>query len=178
MTPRVRLIIATALFVGWLGWLGFTALTKSRAPVVSRAQAAGATVPVVVELTTGEDGREVFLLRQHQPFPTPHKEKADRPAIVAAVVESFNDGPEKGIQIAVTDLPNCTGYTGPGQYLLLLNKVEGAYVAAPGATHTAYTLAGQQRSPGSDLIGGPWVIYPWSEKTADDLRKQVKKLFP
>jgi hypothetical protein len=45
------LIVAAVLFVGWLSWLGYAALTKSRAPVVSHAQAATAPVAVVAELT-------------------------------------------------------------------------------------------------------------------------------
>ena len=36
MSKRVRLIIAATLFIGWLGGLSITALTKSRAPTVSR----------------------------------------------------------------------------------------------------------------------------------------------
>ncbi len=134
MTPRVRLLIAAALFVGWLGWLGFTALTKSRAPVVSRAQAAGASVPVVAELTTGEDGRAVFMVRQPpHPMVTELKEKGDRPAIILKVAEQLTPtGPEAGAEIGVTNLPSCTGYTGPGKYLLLLNKVDGARGKAPG----------------------------------------------
>lgn len=180
MIPRVRLGIAAALFVGWMCWLGFAALTKSRAPVVSRAQAAGASAPVLVELTTGEDGKGVFLLRP-APFPpvTELKEKADRPAIVVTVVESFvPGGPEKGTEIGVINLPSCAGYKGPGRYLLLLNKDEVAKIEKH-EKHPAYTLAGQQSSPGADLAGvGPPVIYPWSDQTDADMRKQVKKLFP
>jgi hypothetical protein len=58
---KVRLIVASALFFGWLGWLGYTALSKSRAPVVSRAQAAATTTPVVAELTDVEGSPNVLV---------------------------------------------------------------------------------------------------------------------
>ncbi len=151
MTPRARLMIAAALFVGWLGWLGVTALTKSRAPVVSRTQAAAAAVVVVAELTAGEEGA---------------------PAKVVTVVESLTPGAPVG-EIVVLNLPESRGFTGSGRYLLLLNKdtLEGG---------PSYRLAGLPPSPGMpDLTRvGPWIIYPWSDETADDLRKQVKNLFP
>ena len=151
MTPRVRLLVAAALFVGWLGWLGFTAVTKSRAPVVSRAQAAGADAVVVADLTAGEDGA---------------------PAAVATVIESLREGGPAAGSIVVANLPKASGYSGPGKYLLLLNK------DAPDGP-PLYRLTGQQRSPGADMADvGPPRIYPWTDKTADDMRKQVKKLFP
>ncbi len=173
MNPRTRLVIAAVAFVSWLGWLGYSALTKSRAPVVSRAQAASASWPIVVELSNGEDGKSVFLLRQlndQNPL-FEMKEKSDKPAYIAKVVETLvPNGPAEGTQIGITNIPSCAGYTGPGRYLLLLNADEGSRVE----NHPAYTLVGQQRSPGADLtnIGSPRV-YAWSE----DVRKQVRALF-
>jgi hypothetical protein len=60
---KVLLVVSAALFVGWIAWLSYTALTKSRAPIVSRAQAAAATVPVRAKLTTGVQDRAVKLKR-------------------------------------------------------------------------------------------------------------------
>ena len=60
MTGRkLRLAASAVLLVGWLGWLGYTALTKNRGPVVSRAQAAAATLAVVAEVPAGEGPRVV-----------------------------------------------------------------------------------------------------------------------
>lgn len=176
---RVRLIAAAALFVGWLSWLGYTALTKSHSPVVSHAQAAGAAVAVVAELTTGADGRPVFVLRQDAPqgrAVTELKEKADRPAVTVKVSEVLKGGGlEPGTTIGVTNLPSCVGYSGPGTYLLLLNKDETARVEG----HLAYTLAGPQLVPGTEpAAAGAMFIYPWNEQTTADLRKQVEKLLP
>lgn len=173
---RVLLLVAAALFVGWMSWLGYTALTKSQAPVVSRAQAADATAPVVAELAAGEDGRSLMMLRRERGMDVVElKEKAERPAIMVKVVESFKGGPEKGASIGVFNLPDCTGYTGPGTYLLLLKEDKNALIEnAP-----AYRLVGAQRSPGSDPGDtGSLRVYPWNDKTSKDLRKQVEKLFP
>ena len=177
---RIRLFLATALFLCWIGWLAVTALTKSRAPTVSRAQAAAATVAVVADLEAGKVDRESVVIRlgpnQGQMVDV-LKEEADKPAFVVAVVESLTPGgPEAGKKLGVVNLSKAAGYSGPGPYLLLLNKdpSDGLMNGQP-----LYILVGQQRSPGADLDGvGPPMIYPWTDKTRDDLRAQVKHLFP
>lgn len=173
---RAPLLFAAVLFVGWMSWLGYTALTKSQAPVVSRAQAAGATTAVVAELTAGEEGRTLMMLRQTDRVEVVElKEKADRPAVVVKVVESLKGGPEKGAQVAVIGLPECTGYAGPGTYLLLLTEDKNAIIE----NKPTYKLVGAQRSPGADFgETGSLRVYPWTDKTSADLRKQVEKLFP
>ena len=181
MTPRARLMVAAALFLGWISWLGVTALTKSRAPLVSRAQAAAATVPVLARLTDGVEDREAYLIRRAgQPgqMAAEVKEKAGRPAVVVEVVESFRDGPAAGTKVGVSNLPTATGYSGEGRYLLLLTREDAAHLLV-GDKFDAYTLVGQQRSPGSDLADvGPPTVYLWTDRTDGDLRKQVKRLFP
>lgn len=173
---RALLLVAAVLFVGWMSWLGYTALTKSQAPVVSRAQAAGAEIVVVAELAAGEDGRTLMMLRQTDRVEVVElKEKGDRPAVVVKVAESLKGGAEKGAQIGVIGLPECTGYTGPGTYLLLLTEDKKAIIE----NKPAYRLVGAQRSPGSDPgETGSLRVYPWTDKTSADLRKQVEKLFP
>lgn len=106
MTPRVRLIVAAALFLGWLTWLSVTALTKSRAPVVSHAQAAVADVAVVADLTAGEGGA---------------------PAADATVTESLSAGGPAAGPIEVAELTKAQGFAGPGKYLLLLSKTGSGY---------------------------------------------------
>jgi hypothetical protein len=176
---RIRLFIAAALFIGWMGWLTITALTKSDAPTVSRAQAAAASVPVRAELFAGVADRESFHRRTgtHGGEMTKVlKAQADKPAFVVKVKEQLHpNGPAADTEIGVTNLPECSGYAGPGEYLLLLNRNEEATIDGK----PAYTLVGQQRSPGADLEGvGPPRIYPWTERTGSDLRQQVKRLYP
>jgi hypothetical protein len=145
---RVRLALAAALFFGWLGLLGYTAYNKSRAPIVSRAQAAATPVAVRAKLTDGGDGR-----------PAPRAE------VLAKLTAS---GPPAG-PILVPNLPNASGFAGTGEYLLLLSPA----VSLDGAD--TYRLTGQQRSPGADLDGvGPPKIYEWSA----DVEAQVRRLFP
>jgi hypothetical protein len=142
MKRRGLLVLAAAAFLGWMAYLGFAALAKSRAPVVSRAQAAAYRHAVVA--TVEADG--------------------DHPRKKVVVRESLSPGgPAAGTEIEVENLPAATprgGYTGPGDYLLLLSE-------AP------FVVVGQQRSPGNDLAGvGPPLVYRWS----DDVRKQFEKL--
>jgi hypothetical protein len=176
---RIRLFLAAALFLAWIGWLAVTALTKSRAPTVSHAQAAAAAVPVVAALTTADPNKVSRHVRIGPNGPagaTDLTPAAEKPAFVVKVVEKLHPaGPEPGTEIGVSNLPACTGYTGPGEYLLLLTPDPTATIDG----HPAYVLVGQQRSPGADLDGvGPPMIYPWTDKTRDDLRAQVQRLFP
>jgi hypothetical protein len=142
MSRRWRLILASVAFVGWLSYLGYAALMKNRGPVISRAQAAAAKYAVVADVGV-KDG------------------KPDRKV---KVVETLSrNGPANGTEIEVGNLPAATekgGFTGPGEYLLLL-------------TEPPFVVVGQQRSPGNDLAGtGPPQVYRWS----DDVRKQYEKL--
>ncbi len=145
---KVRLALAAALFFGWMALLGYTAFNKSRAPIVSRAQAAGTLVAVRAKLTDGGDGR-----------PAP---QAD------ALANVTGEGPKPG-PILVPNLPNAIGFAGTGEYLLLLVPE----VSLDGTD--TYRVTGQQRSPGADLDGvGPPKIYAWSA----DVEAQARRLFP
>ena len=143
---RVRLLVAFTLFAGWLGWLGFAAATKSRAPVVSRAQAAAATYVVVADL---------------------HGQPGGQPPARATVRQVLaGSGPPADADIDVASLTETRGFEGDGEYLLLLHPEPGS---------GRFSVVGQQRSPGYELAGvGKPFIYRWS----DDVRGQVKKLFP
>ena len=130
---KLRLAIAVALFLGWVGWLGYAAVYKSRAPVISRAQAAAASTRVVAEISD-EDGAPGSLVTVTDPLLAP-------------------DGPGVGTKLRILNLPDTTGFIGQGAYLLLLTKVRDS---------DGYIVVGQQRSPGFDLGGGKPTIYPWS----------------
>ena len=169
---KVFLAVSAALFLGWLGWLAVTALNKSREPIVSHAQAAAAGVPVRAKLEMAEPDRESLLLRHtlNGQVVTPLKGQADKPAFVVEVIEQLRPkGPAAGTKIGVTNLPACTGFTGPGEYLLLLNPDADATLDG----RPAYTLVGQQRSPGAEPDGAPPVIYKWGA----DVGKQVQRLY-
>src|SRR5436305_5167256 len=59
--PRAKafLAVSAVLLFGWLAWLSSAALTKSREPAVSRAQAAVAKLPVVAKVDADEKGAPV-----------------------------------------------------------------------------------------------------------------------
>lgn len=133
-SKAVRLIVALALFVGWMSYLGYAALTKSRSPIVSRIQAAAAPLAVVADVQTTPNGK---------------------PHVRAKVVESLSKaGPAAGTELLVMNLEDVRGFTGPGPYLLLLQQEEG---------FPSYVVVGPQRSPGNDRVVGRPLIYPWNE---------------
>jgi hypothetical protein len=153
MSPRLRLVGAAVLFLAWIGWLSYAAVSKSRGPVVSRAQAAATTHPVIAEVKLGADGK---------------------PAQFVSVVEALTEnGPAAGTEAFVTNLPSAAGFDGPGQYLLLLapdTTVGPARADGP----LPYVVVGQQRSPGYEMAGvGPPVVYP----NKPDVHAQAAKLF-
>jgi hypothetical protein len=154
MNKRLRFILAAALFLGWMCWLGYAALSKNRGPIVSHAQAAGATQAVVADLTDGANGK---------------------PSQFATVVEPLMPGsPAAGTRQFVTNLPQSQGYTGPGRYLLFLTPdPEAVMVRDEGPEMRPYLIVGQQRSPGFDLVGvGPPMIYA----DTPAVRQQAEKL--
>lgn len=170
------LAVAAIAFVGWIGWLSVTALTKTRAPIVSHAQAAASKFPVRAKLTTGRKDLRAEHDRKslNNAKSTLHGDDG-KPAFIVTVVEPLTaNGPAKDTKIGVANLPGCTGYNGEGEYLLLLVKDGDATIDG----NPSYFLVGQQRSPASDLdnVGQP-MIYPWNEKTEADLRKQLGALF-
>jgi len=151
-----RLLIAAALFLGWISWLSYSALVKNRGAVISQAQAAAASRPVAAELTAGPDGK---------------------PEAHAKVTEAFAEAsPTPGTEIYVANLPDTKGFDGPGQYLLLLNPdAAGRTVPVNGKELPLYSVVGLQRSPGYELAAsGSPVIYRMTE----EVRAQVKKLYP
>jgi hypothetical protein len=68
---RARLLIAAALFVGWLCWLGYLAWFKTNPIVVSHSQVMASTNFVVAEVgidpETSEPKREVHVVEDLRP---------------------------------------------------------------------------------------------------------------
>jgi hypothetical protein len=132
---RVRLAVAVALFLAWVGWLGFLAATDARPPVVSDPQLLAAAAEVVAHVEAGPDGQ------------------LPRSVTVKQVLRG--NGLAVGQTIVVANLPDSAGYAGPGDYLIPL---------APGEAG-AYRIPGPARSPGSELSKVPLraLIYPWND---------------
>lgn len=136
---KLRLAVAAALLVGWLGWLGYTALTKNRGPVVSRAQAAAATLAVVAAVPGGDGPHTVEVKNE--------------------LLGKKPDGP-----LVVTNLADSAGYTGAGEYLLLLARGRG----------DAFVVVSTVRSPGYDGAGAP-TVYPWTPAVEAQAKARLKR---
>ena len=140
MTARRGLLaVAVLAYVAWVTWLAMQT-GDVKGPIVSRSQVAVANVLVKAELSTQDDGR---------------------PAVKIVVVEMLicsteGTSPKKGDEIELANLPGCRGFAGPGEYLVVLERLK-----------DGYRLRSSPRSPGY-AEGQPWV-YPWSES----VEKQV-----
>jgi hypothetical protein len=117
-SARVRLWLAAGLFLFWMGWLGYLAATATRPVVLSRPQLMVSTLIVVarVEATSGRPLPSVTVLEVLYP-PNAHA----------------------GEKLNVTNLADCEGWQGPGDYLLPLVKA---------ADDVTYEVARTPRSPG------------------------------
>jgi hypothetical protein len=130
---RLWLILAAVAFIGWLSYLGYAALTKSRAPTISRAQVAAAKHAIVATV----------------------EEEGGKPRSKVKVNEAlWGKGPSNGTEVEIENLTSATdkgGFVGPGEYLLLLTDAPFRVVGqqrSPGhdLAHT-----------------GPPLIYRWTD---------------
>jgi hypothetical protein len=143
---RAFLAVSAVLFFGWLAWLSYAALTKSREPTVSHSQAALADVPVVATVGADEKGA---------------------PVMKVTVKESLKpDGPPKDTALIVANLPTATGFTGAGEYLLLLAPDP---LGLRGDGPVFQLVAG--RPSASDAEPAP--IYRWGK----DVEAQARRIY-
>jgi len=66
-SARIRLIVASTLFVAWLGYLGYLALGHSKPIVVSRSQLMLAPVLVKADIAV-DDGKPIALVHIRESF--------------------------------------------------------------------------------------------------------------
>lgn len=105
--PRVRLTVAAALFIGWLGYLLYLVVASRDTIVLSRPQFMTAEQWILAEVAD-DDGKPAEKVEVLEVF------RSVRP------VEAKN-----GQQIIVWNLPEAAkqGYQGPGKYILPLDTV-------------------------------------------------------
>jgi hypothetical protein len=107
---RIRLIIAAALFVGWLGWLTYLAATGTQPIILSRPQLLMANAVVRAELTGSDDAPDDHITVQE---------------VLSGSKEQL-----EGATLEIESLSTCgraEGWTGPGIYLLALSKSGNTY---------------------------------------------------
>jgi hypothetical protein len=145
---RIRLYLTAGLFLGWLGWLAYLAITAGTLPVsrkppviLSRPQLLVSKLDVIADVKAA-DGRP------------------DRTVTIVAVQWPLDERDKRqGEQITVTNLDRCTGWDGPGEYILPLEPSGKEYEVAPVPPSPGYPGA---RSP------GPLRIY---RRTPETLRQ-------
>jgi hypothetical protein len=112
---RRLLILAAGLFLAWIGWLAYLAITATRPIVLSRPQFLVSDLDVIAQVEETKTGvnheatvKEVYWPLQGRPV-------------------------SSGDKIVLTNLEGCTGWQGPGRYILALHHgTEGNEVVAPG----------------------------------------------
>jgi hypothetical protein len=145
---RIRLILAAAVFAGWIGWLAYLAVTASRPTVMSRPQILLAAYDVLAEVRAVEDGPapEVTIREVYWPSADPEK--------------------LQGRLIMVHDLPRTAedGWKGPGLYLLPLTRIE----------DQVYHVVAVPPSPGYKQ--GQHLIYAVTQQNKREVEIQLESL--
>ena len=131
----LRLILAVALFAAWIGWLARLALTGSRPVVLSQPQFLVSNLDVIAQIDS-PTAQEVQVVRVHWP---------------PARRDQFESK-----KLPVSNLSECSGWTGPGPYILALT--------ADGTPRVTPTPP----SPGYSGLGRPR-IYPLTPETEQQL---------
>lgn len=145
---RWRLTIAFAVFAAWVGWLGYQALTHGRFPVISRAQLLVSQLDVVGVVNAQSDGK---------PAPSVEVQSIHWP--------TDGGGLKPADRIQIVNLPEATGFRGPGPYIIPLVRDQ-----KPGE----FRVAGLPPSPGF-VTGGQLFIYPLlpaTQRQLEAIRKQ------
>ncbi|MBX7105131.1 MAG: hypothetical protein K1X57_13705 [Gemmataceae bacterium] len=148
MIARTRMILAWLAFFVWVGWLATQSYRYGRFPVVSRAQLSQADFAVVAVLKADANGQAERAI------------KVIRMAWPAGDTREF-----AGQTIEVANLPDCSDFAGPGDYVVPLT------LTAKGG----YELARTGRSPLMPAARRP-SIYPASDVVMRQLEQVPKSL--
>lgn len=146
-SPKVRLILAAALFVLWIGWLvSLIFRTPKDDETLSHAQFLVSKLNVIAEV----------------------KEENGKPSPKVVVEEVSWPAKERqelaGKTIVVSNIGRCQGFEKPGLYILPLVEL---------ADHTEYQVAAVPRSPGYEGMLSPR-IYPASSQARKQLASIAK----
>lgn len=148
---RLRLIVATLAFVGWLVWLGIAVANKGTVQIVSPGQLTDATHVILATVTANPAGEIQTKVKVLRTLRGPATDPLDG--------EIDIDRLDK----CVTPLPiNGSRGIAPGDYVLPIVK-----------TPFGFRIAGLPRSPGFEgaQLDRP-IVYPWT----DDVKTQLRRL--
>jgi hypothetical protein len=136
--PTVRLVVATALFIAWLGWLSFLVLTASHPVVLSRPQLLVSNLVVVAQIDAAQAAEPKVAIKK---VSWPDDERASALG---------------GKTIIVTNLAEADGWTGPGAYILPLGTDWQGH----------FTVISTPPSPGFPKVGKPRIYAATAETLA------------
>jgi hypothetical protein len=136
----IRFVAMLAIFAVWLSWLGYLAFTARQMIVLSRPQLLISNLDVIAWVDRA-DATEVKVEEVHWPA---------------------SEGKWKGQSLAVQNLSECSGWAGPGSYILLLT-----------ADGKNWRVTPTPRSPGYPVAGKPR-IYPATQETLGQLKEYQK----
>jgi hypothetical protein len=141
---RIRLVIATILFLGWLSWLGYLALpTVTAREVLSHSQFLISQLDVIARIDADADGRPVSPMRiEEVHWPETAKDLVGKSEVVTNLKEMKDHG-----------------FIGPGLYIVPLVKDDAAWRVAPAPRSPGYD-GGSHRFPR---------IYPATEQNRRQL---------
>ncbi len=122
---KVRLFVASVLFVAWLCWLGYLSFVTVNQTVLSRPQFLSADAHIVAKLTEGDEE-------------SPSNEVAIEKVLWASKnAEDLAEG--KAIKISELDYFRAKqGWTGSGEYILPLTKVTKGYIVTATPSSPGY----------------------------------------
>jgi hypothetical protein len=107
-------ILTAGLFFAWIGWLAYLAVTATRPIVLSRPQFLVSNVDVIAQVDQGKTG-------------------PSREVTIEQIYWQQNKELSLDNKISVTNLEACSGWQGPGRYILPLHhSAEGNEVVLPG----------------------------------------------
>ena len=152
MSPRMRLLVAACLFIGWIGYLAYLVAITRHPVILSRPQFLVADVYVLAELDGSQDSpnRTIRVRKVYWP-----KEDADL----------------EGKEITVDYLDKCgkdNGWIGTGNYIVPLTK----------KSADGYALTEIPLSPGfyPDIKTPNFLrIYPATEQAQEQLMRLIEE---
>jgi hypothetical protein len=154
-SARLRLAVAAALFLAWIGWLAYLAATTTHPEVLSRPQFLEADLVVIADVGK-EDG---------------HPNPEVRVVSVPWAKEPLGRKPARITVKNLAEFDRENGWHGPGRYILPLQKVP-ARRSARDKTAGEYVIARVPDSPGFPSVRGSNVryrIYPDNAETRAQL---------
>jgi hypothetical protein len=142
-----RVILTAGLFFAWIGWLAYLAVTATRPIVLSRPQFLVSNLDVIAQVDQDKTGPIRKVTIEHIYWQQDKDLRLDD-------------------KISVTNLEACSGWQGPGHYILPLHhSADGTEVVLPGKSPGFPPTSSSELAP---TVNRPR-IYPVTPETLRQL---------